>query len=172
MMGETFWEVNESRNQQLIDFIISQFVSDYRERRLVADTSRDSPPPYTPPPPPPLSAAEKEVHNKSFFILTCLWPDWPTVFFNKPDWPPVFFNKSYTPHWGMICLRTTPQKGIIYIYSPGEGRHWGWAWMSNLPWTLKTSDISGRIITNFAKKVKVEFKMDGIGVSFSVLKAT
>ena len=44
--------------------------------------------------------------------------------------------------------------------------------MSNLPRALKTSDISGRIITNFAKKVKVEFKMDDIGVSFSVLKAT
>ena len=44
--------------------------------------------------------------------------------------------------------------------------------MSNLPRTLKTSDISGSIITNFDKKVKVEFEMDDIVVSFSVLKAT
>ena len=44
--------------------------------------------------------------------------------------------------------------------------------MSNLPRTLKTSNISGSIITNFAKKVKVEFKMDDIVVPFSVLKAT
>merc|ERR1712004_785590 len=46
--------VREARQKLL------QFVSDFRERRLTADSSRDSPPPYTPPPPPPLSAAEKE----------------------------------------------------------------------------------------------------------------
>ena len=85
-------------------------------------------------------------------FLTCLW-----------------LYRSYTPHKNTICLRTTPQKNL---YSTGEGWHWGWAWMSDLPRTLKTSDISGSIITNFAKKVKVEFKMDDIVVSFSVLKAT
>ena len=124
-------------------------MSDYRERRLVADISRDSPPPYTPPPPPPLSAAENEV-----LILLFCFAVWPSLFFSHL----LLTIKTLHSLWSYDLFENNPTPKDLY--SPGEGRHWGWAWMSDLPRTLKTSNISGSIITNFAKKVKVEFEMD------------